>query len=159
MLRPARQDDMRVLTDMLVEAANWNPERARPRIAVLAEPTVAHYVTGWRRPGDFGTVAEDDTGTAIGACWFRLFTTTDPGYGFIAPGVPELTLGVAAHWRSQGIGRALLRAAIDQARQAGYARVSLSCERANFAMHLYRSEGFVPFETGKDSDTLVRILN
>ncbi len=150
---------MRVLTDMLVEAANWNPDRIRPRVTLLAEPAVAHYVRDWQRPGDFGTVAEDDTGTPVGACWFRLFTVTDPGYGFIAPGVPELTLGVAAQWRGQGIGRALLRAAVGQARQAGYARVSLSCERANFATHLYRSEGFVPVESGPDSDTMVRILN
>jgi GNAT superfamily N-acetyltransferase len=62
-------------------------------------------------------------------------------------------------WRSRGVGRALLRAVVAQAREAGFARISLSCERANFAMNLYRAEGFVTVESGVNADTMVRTLN
>lgn len=158
-IRPATMEDARLLTDMLVEAANWHPERRRSRDVTLADPAVSHYVAGWPRPGDLGSVAVAADGSTIGACWLRLLTQADPGYGFVGAGVPELTLGVNPAWRSRGVGRALLRAVVAQAREAGFARISLSCERANFAMNLYRGEGFVTVESGVDADTMVRRLN
>jgi GNAT superfamily N-acetyltransferase len=158
-IRQATMEDARLLTDMLVEAANWHPERRRSRDVTLADPAVSHYVAGWPRPGDLGSVAVAADGSTIGACWLRLLTTADPGYGFVGNGVPELTLGVNPVWRSRGVGRALLQAVVEQAREAGLARISLSCERANFAMNLYRGEGFVTVESGPDADTMVRRLN
>ena len=34
-------------------------------------------------------------------------TSDDPGYGFVAADIPELTLGVASQARGRGIGKAL----------------------------------------------------
>jgi GNAT superfamily N-acetyltransferase len=157
-IRPATGADARFLGDMLVEAANWNLATARPRIAVVEDPKVSRYIAGWPRPGDFGSVAEDAHGGAIGACWARLFPANAPGYGFVATGVPELTLGVNAQWRARGVGRALLQTVSRQAAAAGFSRVSLSVERANFAQRLYVSEGFVTVESGVGSDTMVRTV-
>lgn len=157
-LREATGSDARFLGDMLFEASEWMPTRTRTRVDVLAGPTTAKYIAGWKRPGDGGTVAIDSAGTPIGACWYRLLPAHDPGYGFVAPGVPELTLGVVPVWRAQGIGRALLEAVVVQARAAGHTRISLSVERANHARRLYVSEGFHTVEAGVDADTMVRIL-
>jgi GNAT superfamily N-acetyltransferase len=143
---------------MLVEAANWNPVRARSRVTVLDDPTVRHYVAGWQRPGDFGCVAEDARGVAVGACWARLFPADQPGYGFVAAGVPELTLGVYPPWRAQGAGRALLRELASTAAARGHARLSLSVARANFAQRLYLSEGYVTVASRDGSDTMVRTV-
>jgi len=158
-IRTATSEDARFLGDMLVEASNWNVATARPRIAVLEDPTVSRYIAGWLRPGDFGSVAEDLHGVPIGACWGRLFPANAPGYGFVATGVPELTLGVNAQWRARGVGRALLQAVARQAASAGHARVSLSVERANFAQRLYISEGYITVESGENSDTMVRAVH
>ena len=155
-IRPAAAGDARFLADMLVEAANWNPVRARPRVAVLEDPKVSRYVVGWMRHSDFGSVAEDAHGVPVGACWGRLFPRDAPGYGFVGVGVPELTLGVNAQWRARGVGRSLLQAVARQGAAAGFARLSLSVERANFAQRLYISEGYVTVASGADSDTMVR---
>lgn len=157
-IRPATGEDARVLGDMLAEAANWNPARVRPRVTVLEDPAIRHYVAGWRRPGDFGCVAEDARGVAVGACWARLFPADHPGYGFVAAGVPELTLGVYPQWRAQGAGRALLRELARTAAARGHARLSLSVERANFAQRLYVSEGYVTVASHGGSDTMVRTV-
>jgi len=96
--------------DMLVEAANWSPERKeKSRERVFSTPKIAHYITGWPRDTDLGVIAEAN-GQRVGAVWLRFLPGTDPGYGFVASDVPELTIGVAAPWRGRGVGRALLRA-------------------------------------------------
>ncbi|WP_158864821.1 GNAT family N-acetyltransferase [Leifsonia sp. AG29] len=155
-IRPAVGEDARVLSDMLVEAANWDPVRARPRVAVLEDPSVLRYVSGWMRPGDFGCVAEDAHGVPIGAAWARLFPANAPGSGFVAVGVPELTLGVNPQWRAQGVGRALLQALAAHAPAHGAARLSLSVNHGNFAQRLYVSEGYVTVASRGTADTMVR---
>ncbi len=158
-IRPATGEDARILADMLVEAANGNAARPKPRVAVLEDPHALRYLSGWMRPGDFGSVAEDEHGAPIGACWARLFPANAPGSGFVAVGVPELTLGVNPQWRAQGVGRALLRALAAQAAATGTGRLSLSVERTNFAQRLYVSEGYITVASRETADTMVRAVH
>jgi GNAT superfamily N-acetyltransferase len=147
------------MADMLVEAANWSPEwKRQSRARVLSSPRTARYISGWPRDTDLGVIAETD-GERIGAAWLRYLPVTDPGYGFVAPDIPELIIGVARGWRGQGAGRALLRGIAGQARRAGIARISLSVERKNFAQKLYLSEGYTIVDSSDvDADTMVRDL-
>ena len=159
-IRRAVAEDRGFLTDMLVEAVNWSPEREpEPRRRVLSDPRTAHYIADWPRDTDIGVVAEVAS-QPVGAAWLRYFPADDPGYGFVAPDVPELTVGVAAPWRGRGVGRALLRAAAESAAQAGITRISLSVERKNFAHGLYRSEGYAVVDVSDPgSDTMVKNLS
>ena len=52
-IRPAVQDDLEVLWDFLAMAA-FEPDAK----AAKAVPSVAKYLVGWQRPGDFGFIAE-----------------------------------------------------------------------------------------------------
>jgi GNAT superfamily N-acetyltransferase len=158
-IRQAAPDDGGFMADMLVAAVNWSPEwKKKSRSRVLSTPRTAHYIAGWPHETDLGVIAEAD-GERIGATWLRFLPAADPGYGFVAPDVPELTIGVAAQWRGRGVGRALLRAIAEQARSAGIRRISLSVERKNLAQRLYLSEGYqVVDSTDADSDTMVKYL-
>ncbi|MEU8165512.1 GNAT family N-acetyltransferase [Micromonospora sp. NPDC049004] len=154
-IRAATPADADFLVDMLVEAVNWLPERDWPRERILADPALAHYVTGWMRPTDVGVVAVGPAHRPLGAAWFRHLSAEDPGYGYVADDVPELTIGVLRAWRGRGVGRALLRAVLDAARDRGIRTVSLSVERANAAVRLYASEGFRTVESFENADTMV----
>jgi GNAT superfamily N-acetyltransferase len=157
-IRDAAPGDAGFLADMLVAAVNWSPEwKPRSRRRVLSAPRTARYIAGWPQATDLGVVAEAG-GQPAGAAWVRFFTAGEPGYGFVAADVPELTIGVAAAWRGRGAGRALLRAVAARAAAAGVARVSLSVERKNFAHGLYLEEGYVVAASGPQSDTLVKDL-
>lgn len=157
-LRPARASDGAFLADMVVEAANWRPGVDRPRPDVLDSAEYQRYLAGWMRPGDAGVVAETGGGTAVGAAWYRMLPRSAPGFGWVGTGVPELIIGVRPIWRAHGVGRLLLHELCDTARRAGYARISLSVERGNFAATLYRSEGFAVTASGPGRDTMVKVL-
>jgi GNAT superfamily N-acetyltransferase len=158
-IRRATSEDGPFMADMLVEAVNWSSEwKQRSRHRVLSTPRTAHYIAGWPRDTDLGVIAEAD-GERIGAAWLRLFPAADPGYGFVACDVPELTIGVTVPRRGRGAGRALLRAIAGQARSAGIRQISLSVERKNFARKLYLSEGYqIVDSSDADSDTMVKDL-
>jgi 3-oxoadipate enol-lactonase len=157
-IRPAGPRDTGFLADMLVEAVNWSPRWNQSRDDIFATAAIAHYLSGWPRDGDLGVVAEA-AGSPVGAAWLRFLPADDPGYGFVAADVPELTIGVTPLWRGRGVGRALLRAVADRARERGIRQISLSVERKNFARQLYRAEGYqVVDSSDRHSDTMVKPL-
>lgn len=157
-IRPATQADGAFLGDMVVEAANWRQGGAQPKHQVMTSTDHSRYLSGWMRPGDAGLVGLDAYGEPIGAAWYRMLPRSDPGFGYVGTGVPELIIGVRPIWRAHGLGRALLHGLCDQARAQGYGRISLSVERENFATTLYRSEGFAVTQSGMGRDTMVKRL-
>lgn len=158
LIRAATASDGGFLADMVVEAVNWRSSGGRPRHEVLVSDEHGRYVAGWRRPGDAGFVATDANGDPIGAAWYRTMPQHEPGFGYVGTGVPELIIGVRPIWRAHGVGRALLQALGDQARSAGYGRLSLSVQHGNHAETLYRSEGFIVVEVGELRDIMVKRL-
>lgn len=120
----------------------------------MRDPNVAHYLAGWPQEADFGVIAEED-GVPVGAAWCRFFDSEPHGYGFVAPDVPELTIGVVAERRGRGIGRQLLHEIVLEARRRGIERISLSVEADNPAIDLYVDVGFVERFRVDDSPTMV----
>ena len=99
-------------------------------------------------------VAVDSSGQPIGAAWYRLFAAGDPGYGFIAAGIPEVTIAVVPAHRRKGTGTALLKALLALARKEGLTALSLSVEQDNPALELYERLGFVRIKPTENSWTL-----
>jgi GNAT superfamily N-acetyltransferase len=154
-LRTATSEDRDFLVDMAVLAVNWLPERRLTRQEILDTPELSHYVDGWMRPDDRGIIALTPEGAPVGAAWLRQLPATDPGYGFVADDVPELSIAVVPGSRGGGVGRALIRALLAEAETVGLRAVSLSVERANRAAQWYRDEGFVVVQSFDDADTML----
>ncbi len=79
--------------------------------AWLGDPMSDRYLGNFPREGDLGFIAVRE-GQDAGAIWSRHFTEAEHGYGFVSEDVPELTMGVVAGRRGEGIGTALLHALI-----------------------------------------------
>jgi ribosomal protein S18 acetylase RimI-like enzyme len=147
LVRAAHPGDEPFLWRMLATTANLPPTEPPTVERVQSDPGIAPYLVGWGRSGDAGVVAQVD-GEPVGAAWFRLFDEEHPGYGFVDPDTPEISIGVEATWRGRGVGRALLDALVATARADGHQALSLSVDRRNAAaLALYRSIGFD--ETGQ----------
>jgi ribosomal protein S18 acetylase RimI-like enzyme len=146
------------LMPFVLAAMNWRDAGRWDAASVLATPEVAHYVTGWMRPGDAGVMAIDGSVPA-GAAWWRHFSSVGPGYGYVADDVPELGMAVLEPFRRRGAASALLDALIARARAEGLRAVSLSVEDGNdVARLLYERRGFVPCGRVGASDTMLLTL-
>jgi ribosomal protein S18 acetylase RimI-like enzyme len=157
-IRPATKDDVQFLKKMLYEAARWNPDWPREPIEeVLADPMTVRYHESWGRPGDGGVIAEID-GLPVGAAWYRVFTADVPGYGFVDEKTPELSIAVAPLHRRKGIGEAVLRACMVQAREEGFQALSLSVAVHNRSRMMYQRAGFEKVDETGDHWTMVANL-
>jgi GNAT superfamily N-acetyltransferase len=156
-LREATSEDLEALTSALLDAVNWRGQAEVSRQRLVADPHLSRYVAGWQRQTDFGTVAAV-SGQTVGAAWCRTFATAEPGYGFVGPDIPEVSMGVSEVHRGRGIGSALLEAVIAQARTRGCSALSLSVEDGNRARTLYLRAGFTVVARNGNSDTMLLTL-
>jgi GNAT superfamily N-acetyltransferase len=158
-VRLARPDDEPFLWDMGWEATAVDAGmRALGRDTAFAMPHVRRYLDGWGREGDTAVVAVAADGQRLGAAWYRLFPADDPGWGFVAPDVPEISIGVAATARRKGVGSALLDALLTLAREQGHRALSLSVDRENPARRLYERKGFQDARVSDPTDTSVTMI-
>jgi len=154
-IRDLREDELGLLGEMLYAALAWRPDvELPPRELVLAHPQVSIFHEGWGRPGDTALVAEEN-GRPVGVVWYRFFTESEHGEGFVDEQTPELAIAVVEGFRGRGLGRRLMEAMHERARGNGIARISLSVDEDNPAKRLYARLGYVEHEPG---DGLGRML-
>lgn len=137
-IRPIKDKELPLLTDFLYEAI-FQPED-KPKIprTVLQGPMIWAYVDEFgTKPDDFCFVAVVD-GLIVGAAWSRLGCS----YGKVDDSVPELAISLYADYRNKGIGSRLLALLLDELQKKGYNKVSLSVDKTNYAVKMYRKFGF-----------------
>ena len=149
--RRATAANLPFMEEVFVITADWNPGHERGAEYWRADPTFQMYIGGFPRPTDLGFIAARE-GQDVGAIWSRYFTADDPGYGFVGEQTPELTVGVVAGRRGEGIGRALMNVML----AASNTDLSLSVEDGNPAIELYRKSGFVEVGRVGNSTTMLR---
>ncbi len=109
------------------------------------------YVSGWGRRGDAGYIALEGP-NAVGAAWYRLFKSAEPGFGFVDDSTPELTLAAVPARRGQGFGHELMDGLLAHARADGIPALSLSAPKG--ATKLYERYGFAPVSEKDDTVTM-----
>lgn len=137
-IREIESSEVPLLTDFLYEAI-FQPEGV-PKVprTVLQEPVIWTYVDRFgTRPGDYCRVTVV-YGLIIGAAWSRLGCS----YGKVDESTPELAISLYPEYRNKGIGKRLLASLLETLRENGYDRVSLSVDKTNYAVRMYRKLGF-----------------
>jgi len=137
---------------MLYEAVFWRATADRPSFEEgLAYPDVRKALADWgKREGDTAVVAVVDS-TPAGAAWYRFWKEEDLVRGYVDEATPVLVIGVRSAYRRQGVGTRMLEWLIDYASGHGVRRISLMVAKDNYALHLYRQQGFQEYaDTGDD---------
>ena len=147
-----QRDDEPFLWEMLYHSIHVRDGQAPPPRSILEAPDIAHYLSGFGREGDDAEVALTRAGERIGAAWCRVMPADDPGYGFVAEGIPELGMAVVPDWRGRGVGTMLLDEIL-----ARHPVMSLSVDTDNSgAERLYSLLGFMPVAVRGTATTMLR---
>lgn len=159
-IRPGNVDDAPLLEQILEVTVFWQPVLPAATLESLeVYPTLVRYVDDWGRAGDAAVVAMHGE-RPIGAAWYRHFSEDAPGFGFVAPDVPELAIGIVDGYRGAGLGRAILDALLERARHDGVRGISLSVEIANArAVKLYQRTGFEVLMSDEGNYTMLLRLD
>ena len=137
-IRPIRPSDVPLLKDFLYEAI-FIPEGAvAPPRDIVDDENLQVYIRDFgKSPDDYCLVAEADD-KIVGAIWSRIMDD----YGHIADDTPSIAISLYKEYRNQGIGSELLKQMLDLLKGKGYKSVSLSVQKANYAMKMYQKAGF-----------------
>ena len=145
---------------MLYEAVFWRASVNKPSFEEgLATPDVNKSLADWgKRDGDTGVVAAIDS-IPIGAAWFRYWTDDNFINGYVNENTPVVVIGVQREYRHQGAGKKMIAWLIDNAAKHAIQRLSLSVSKDNYALHLYRQQGFLEYLDNGDQLILLRKIS
>ena len=137
-IRPIRPSEVPLLKDFLYEAI-FIPEgvQAPPRNIIDDESHQIYIRDFGKYPDDYCLVAEVEV-KIVGAIWSLIMND----YGHIADDTPSIAISLYKEYRNQGIGSDLLKQMLDLLKEKGYKCVSLSVQKANYALKMYRKAGF-----------------
>ena len=153
-IRTIRPEEVPLLNDFLYEAI-FIPEGvpAPPRSIIKQEDLQVYVRDFGQRPDDHCLVAEVE-GKVVGAVWVRVMED----YGHIDNSTPSLAISLYKDYRNLGIGTELLRRMLEQLREKGYAQVSLSVQKSNYALRMYQKAGFKVFADRGEEVLMVCLL-
>lgn len=155
MIRELKECEYSILSDFLYEAV-FIPEGATPPDkSIITLPELQIYIKDFgNSKHDKALIAEVD-GNIVGAIWARIMND----YGHIDENTPSLAMSVFKAYRGIGIGTSLLMQMLSTEKVAGYAKLSLSVQKDNYAVKLYRKAGFTIVSETDEEYIMVVNLN
>jgi ribosomal protein S18 acetylase RimI-like enzyme len=144
---------------MLYEAVFWRASENKPALEEgLACPDVSKALANWgERDGDTAVLATVNS-TPIGAAWYRFWTDDNFINGYIDETTPVLVIAVHRDYRGQGIGSSMIEWLIDHASKYAIQKISLSVSKDNYAINLYKGQGFQEYADKGDMFLMVRSI-
>lgn len=127
-----------MLNDFLYEAIFIPDGIEPPPRNIITSPELQIYVDRFGElKDDFALVAEVEK-KVVGAVWVRIMND----YGHIDDKTPSLAISLYKEYRGQGIGTDMMKEMLSLLKAHGYKRVSLSVQKTNYAIEMYRKIGF-----------------
>ena len=159
LLRESHGSDFTFLREILYEAVFWRKSKDTPSFEEgLAYPDVMKVLENWgERDGDSAVIAAIES-IPVGAAWYRFWNDSHNTRGYIDENTPVLVIGVQSNYRHQGIGRKMMGWLIDFASDHSINQISLSVSKDNYAMNLYRQQGFIEYEDKGDWFVMARAI-
>lgn len=136
-IREIRKNEYSVLSDFLYEAIFIPEGMDKPPKSIIEQPELQVYIKDFGKEDDWCLVAEIK-GKIVGAVWVRIMND----YGHIDNETPSFAISLYEEYRNMGIGTALMRDMLELLKKKGYEQTSLSVQKANYAVGMYRKAGF-----------------
>lgn len=136
-IREIKESEYPVLSDFLYEAVFIPEQMEKPPKSIIEQPELQVYIADFGKADDWCLVAEVKE-TIVGAVWVRIMND----YGHIDGETPSLAISLYEEYRHLGLGTALMKEMLQFLKNKGYKQTSLSVQKANYAVNIYRKVGF-----------------
>lgn len=136
-IREIKESEYPVLSDFLHEAIFIPEGMEKPPKSIVEQPELQVYIADFGKADDWCLVAEVKE-EIVGAVWVRIMND----YGHIDDETPSLAISLYEEYRHFGLGTALMRTMLQFLKDKGYKQTSLSVQKANYAVNIYRKVGF-----------------
>ncbi|MCK5149083.1 GNAT family N-acetyltransferase [bacterium] len=141
-IREIRQEEINILKDMLYESIfQADPNKTIPR-EVINIPEIKNYIENFGQKKEDYCLVADYNNKIIGAVWVRILADEIKGYGYVNDETPEFAISLYQEYRNQGIGTQMMRKMISYLKNKGYCQTSLSVQKDNYAVKMYKKLGF-----------------
>ena len=136
-IREIRENEYPILADFLYEAIFIPEGMEKPPKSIIEQPELQVYIADFGKEDDWCLVAEVKE-KIVGAAWVRIMDD----YGHIDDRTPSLAISLYKEYRNLGIGTALMGTMLQFLKDKGYKQTSLSVQKENYAVDMYRKAGF-----------------
>ena len=150
-IREVRQNEINLLATFLYEAI-FIPEGVQaPSKDIIEYPDLQIYVADFgKKKDDVCYVAEVD-GRVVGAVWTRIIND----YGHVDDTTPSLSISLLKEYRNLGIGTELMKQILLTLKEREYKQVSLSVQKINYAVNMYKKIGFEVARENEDDYIMI----
>ncbi len=149
-IREIRENEYPALSDFLYEAIFIPEGMEKPPKSIIKQPELQVYIADFGRTDDWCLVAETK-GRIIGAVWVRIMND----YGHIDDETPSFAISLYKEYRHLGIGTALMKSMLQFLKDKGYKQTSLSVQKANYAVDMYRKAEFAVVDENEEEYIMV----
>ena len=152
-IREMKKEEYCLLSNFLYEAIYIPDGVEPPPKSIINSPELQEYIFEFgKRKHDKALVAETQ-GKIVGAIWVRIMND----YGNIDNDTPSLAMSVSKEYRGLGIGSSLLKELLSALKSVGYSKISLSVQKANYAVKMYKQAGFTVVD--ENSEEYIMVVN
>ncbi len=154
-IREMKEEEYPLLNDFLYEAI-YIPEGVNPPPkSIINTPELQEYVLNFGKSKHDKALAAEIKGKIAGAVWVRIMND----YGHIDDETPSLAMSVHKEYRGMGIGTELLKELLSILKSGGYRKVSLSVQKANYAVNMYKKAGFRVIDENEEEYIMAAYLS
>lgn len=153
-IRALKKSEKTVLDDLLYQAVFQKPNEEPVPEDIIYSPDIYVYVKDFGKKDDLCLVAEFENKIA-GAVWVRILNGEVKGCANIDDSTPEFAISLFPQYRNRGIGTFLMNKMIALLKAKGYKKTSLSVNKENYAVRMYKFLGFKIIEEREDDYLMV----
>ena len=133
-----REDETELLKEFLYEAIFVPDGLEPPDRSIISQPELSVYYENYGCGKADNCIVADDCGRVVGAVWSRIMND----YGHLDDETPSLAISLYKEYRGRGIGTQLMRQMLSILKGQGYRQASLSVQKVNYAVRMYKAIGF-----------------
>ena len=141
-IRKMKIEEYPLLNDFLYNAIFIPKGIEPPPKEIIKAPELVLYIKDFGKYNDDNALVAELDNKVVGAVWTRIMDD----YGHVDDTTPSLAISIFKEYRNKGIGTSLMKEMLKLLHQKYYKRVSLSVQKANYAVSMYKKLGFRIFE-------------